>query len=136
MEHHYVIYELRHAEHPYRYIGSTTNFRRRKRAHKSVCDNPLTKEYHFTVYKTIREQGGWTKWEMHPLEEMRGTKLQARIREQAYLMKCKSEIESENDSVNMRSAYLSDEERKKQRRKANQKYRSSLEVRKKERDYS
>ena len=46
------------------YIGSTTNFTRRKQAHKQDCNNPNSKNYNLKVYKFIRDNGGWTNWSM------------------------------------------------------------------------
>ena len=45
------------------YIGSTTNFRNRKREHKSICNNPNSKGYNYKLYKFIREHGGFDNWD-------------------------------------------------------------------------
>jgi hypothetical protein len=41
------------------YVGSATNFSRRKSGHKSYCNNPNNIKYNYHVYKFIRENGGW-----------------------------------------------------------------------------
>jgi hypothetical protein len=46
------------------YIGSTTNFKQRKRAHKTHCNNEKCKSYNLKLYKCIRENGGWDNWNM------------------------------------------------------------------------
>jgi hypothetical protein len=46
------------------YIGSTTNFIRRKCAHKGNCNNPTSNKHHLKLYQFIREHGGWTNWAM------------------------------------------------------------------------
>jgi len=46
------------------YIGSTTNFRKRKNSHKSSCNNEKDKLYNLYVYKFIRENGGFENWSM------------------------------------------------------------------------
>ena len=46
------------------YIGSTTNFKQRKRAHKSTCNNINDKSYNLKVYKFIRDNGGFKNWSM------------------------------------------------------------------------
>ena len=46
------------------YIGSTTNFKQRKAAHKGICDNLNSRKYNYDVYKFIRENGGWGNWDM------------------------------------------------------------------------
>jgi hypothetical protein len=53
----------------YTYIGHTTDFIRRKNGHKSKCNNEKSKQYHFKVYQTIREHGGWSNWCMLEVEK-------------------------------------------------------------------
>ena len=50
------------------YVGSTTNFVKRKSAHKSTCNNANGKCYNLNVYKFIRENGGWDNWNMVLIE--------------------------------------------------------------------
>jgi len=67
-----LIYMLRHEDDINEeniYIGSTTNFTQRKRAHKNILNNPLCKKYNTKLYKTIRENGGWEKWVMEWIED-------------------------------------------------------------------
>ena len=52
------------------YIGSTTNFIKRKCHHKTVCNNPTHKLYNLFLYRCIRENGGWANWEMIELEKL------------------------------------------------------------------
>ena len=66
-----VIYKLCHQddlENKNIYIGSTTNFTRRKHAHKSAHNNENKKEYNYPIYKFIRDNGGWDEWQMIPIE--------------------------------------------------------------------
>ena len=44
------------------YVGSTTNLNKRKRRHKSGCNNENSKDYNYNVYKFIRDNGGWDNW--------------------------------------------------------------------------
>jgi hypothetical protein len=46
------------------YVGSTTNFNRRKGEHKTKCCKEENKEYNKIVYKFIRENGGFNNWDM------------------------------------------------------------------------
>ena len=46
------------------YIGSTTNFAKRKCHHKKVCNNENNKEYNTKKYVMIRENGGWDMFDM------------------------------------------------------------------------
>ena len=50
------------------YVGHTTNFTIRKNSHKSDCSNINSRRYNFTVYKMIRENGGWNEWQMIQIE--------------------------------------------------------------------
>ena len=50
------------------YIGSTTNFRRRKFTHKCACNYNPGKSYNCNVYKFIRNNGGWDNWNMVQIE--------------------------------------------------------------------
>jgi len=59
-----LIYKIAHRYSPYVYIGSTTNFGRRKSQHKANCNNEKLKNYNNKVYQTIRELGGWDNFEM------------------------------------------------------------------------
>ena len=50
------------------YIGSTTDFRKRKSEHKSSCCNENKKDYNYKIYQTIRTNGGWENWSMISIE--------------------------------------------------------------------
>ena len=51
------------------YIGYSTNFHKRKQNHKSDCLNPTSDRLHLPIYKHIRENGGFDKYEFVVLEE-------------------------------------------------------------------
>jgi hypothetical protein len=51
------------------YIGSTTDFTRRKYGHKSDCNNEKLKRYNYNVYQFIRNNGGWINWKMVEIEK-------------------------------------------------------------------
>ena len=51
------------------YVGSTTDFTRRKGNHKSSCNNNNYKEYNYNVYQFIRNNGGWENWDMIEIEK-------------------------------------------------------------------
>ena len=51
------------------YVGHTTNFDKRKTAHKGSCKNDNHKHYNFKVYQMIRENGGWEKFLMLEVEK-------------------------------------------------------------------
>lgn len=50
------------------YTGSTTLFNKRKYYHKSMCHNPKHKPYKCYVYQFIRDNGGWSNWDMIQIE--------------------------------------------------------------------
>ena len=50
------------------YVGSTTDFKRRKCEHKRRC-NPENKKSHYKVYQMMRNNGGWDNWDMLEVEK-------------------------------------------------------------------
>jgi hypothetical protein len=67
------------------YIGHTISFASRKSAHKSDCCKEHKPNYNNFVYQTIRKYGGWTNWNMVPIEELNCQLVQAKIREQYWI---------------------------------------------------
>ena len=60
-----IIYKLVNYDYPdLVYVGSTTNFTKRKQSHKQRCLNPNDKKYNYKVYVNIRENSGWENWHM------------------------------------------------------------------------
>lgn len=77
------------------YIGSTTNFNKRKCQHKRLCNIETASHHHLKIYQTIRLNGGWNNWDMKPLEEFPcENKTQQVIREQYWIDKLKPELNS------------------------------------------
>lgn len=50
------------------YVGSTTDFTRRKSQHKHSCNMESNSAYNFKLYKMIRENGGWDNFTMVQVE--------------------------------------------------------------------
>mgnify|MGYP003657235749 CR=1 FL=1 len=100
------------------YIGSTCNFIQRKYLHKYNCIKPNSKKHNLKLYKTIRENGGWDKWQMVIIDKLeQATLTDARIKEE----KLRQEY---NGNMNMKKAYISVEdiqEYQKDYRQANKK---------------
>ena len=46
------------------YIGSTCDLKKRKRHHKSDCNNEKNRGYNYYVYRFIRDNGGWDNFQM------------------------------------------------------------------------
>jgi predicted GIY-YIG superfamily endonuclease len=54
-----IIYKLINYDYPELvYVGSTTNFTKRKQQHKQLCHNEKSKKHNFNVYTNIRENDG------------------------------------------------------------------------------
>ena len=51
------------------YVGSTTDFIRRKSKHKYSCNCDKSKGHNYLLYKTIRENGGWDNYLMVEIEK-------------------------------------------------------------------
>ena len=60
-----IIYKIQHLENnELLYVGHTTEFTKRKTAHKSNTSNADGKEFNNKVYKMIRENGSWDMFNM------------------------------------------------------------------------
>ncbi len=67
------------------YVGSTANWKHRRRSHKYTCNNPNRKGHNLKLYKSIREHGGRDEFKM--VEIGRGEQLtltQAHQKEEEY----------------------------------------------------
>ena len=51
------------------YVGHTTDFRKRKNQHKTVCHNEKRPDYNQTLYQCIRQHDGWDNWSMVPIQQ-------------------------------------------------------------------
>ena len=60
-----IIYKIQHIDNPeLLYVGSTTDFTKRKYQHKSCCSNDNAKDYNYKLYQMIRENGNWDMFNM------------------------------------------------------------------------
>ena len=60
-----IIYKLINYDYPdLVYVGSTTNFTKRKHKHKELCLNINHKKHISKVYQMICNNGGWMNWIM------------------------------------------------------------------------
>jgi hypothetical protein len=89
------------------YIGSTTNFNRRKHAHKSDCNNENGPSYNLKLYNFIRSNGGFDNWSMVEIELFNARDKKNLLRRERYW------IENEKASLNSRKSYITEEEVKK-----------------------
>ena len=118
-EYTFIMYKISHKNPDNKscYIGHTTNFNNRKRAHIRNTITENDKHYHLKHYEFIRQNGGWHEWEMVEIEKFIGkTKLEARIREQEL-------IDEYSANLNSLKAYISEEDRNSLKKQITQKYR-------------
>jgi len=113
-----LIYKLEHnVDKSLVYVGSTTDFKSRKREHKSVCKNEKSNRYNLKVYKMIRENGGWDSFQMleikkYPCKDSN----EARAEEEH----CRIELQA---TLNTVRAFRSKEQKKEQKKEQDKKYR-------------
>ena len=75
------------------YVGSTTQFRRRKCEHKQYTKYENGKKYHMKLYETIRNNGGWSNWSMILLKYVNvNTKLELHKEEREMIDKLKPSL--------------------------------------------
>ena len=55
------------------YVGSTIDFKRRMRQHRSYCNNENGIHYNYPLYKFIRENGGFGAWKMTIIDSLTTT---------------------------------------------------------------
>ena len=104
-----VIYKLVHKEdydNANIYIGSTTDFTRRKNEHKKSCNNDKHKDHNAKKYQYIRANGGWNECNMIEIEKFPcNDGNEARGREEYW----RSHF---NAQLNTLRAYIPEEQRK------------------------
>jgi hypothetical protein len=69
------------------YIGSTCDYKQRKRQHKSDCTNENSKRYNFKVYQFIRQNEGWQNWAFEVLEQFECNMKQERLERELHYIK-------------------------------------------------
>ena len=101
------------------YIGSTTNFSRRKSEHKNTCINQNNKNYNVYVYQFIRDNGGFQNWDMILIENVSCSSKRELLKiERKYIDELKP-------SLNMIKSYNSEEEKKEQKKNCDKIYREN-----------
>jgi hypothetical protein len=99
-----LIYKIEHLNKPELcYVGSTSNFVKRKYNHKQCCND----ENNNTLkYRTMRENGGWEAFKMVVIKEYPcNTKIELDIEEE----KCRKELQA---NLNTNRCHITEEERK------------------------
>lgn len=90
------------------YVGSTANWKARNHAHKSNCNNENSKNYNNNIYKSIRENGGWSNFKMIEIgKKEQLTKREAEQVEEDYRVELKA-------NMNMKKCFRTEEQRQEQ----------------------
>ena len=75
------------------YVGSTTDFPKRKSQHKKSCNNENDKGFNFKLNEMIRQHGGWDNWTMLEIEKYSCVDSnEARTRQRYWLEKLNAEL--------------------------------------------
>ena len=51
------------------YVGSTTDFVKRRSVHKKECNDDKIRKVDLKIYKIIRVNGGWENWSIIAIED-------------------------------------------------------------------
>ena len=77
------------------YVGHTTNFVQRKRAHKQSCISDKTYNHNCKLYEVIRNNGGWDNWKMTIVNFFDcKDQYEARVKEQEYFVSLNATLNS------------------------------------------
>lgn len=95
-----IIYKIQHLEKlELLYVGSTTEFTKRKNRHKDSCTKIFDKGYNFPLYKMIRDNGGWIQFKMIIIKEYPcNSKTELLIEEDRLMMELKSNMNTHKAS--------------------------------------
>ena len=90
----------------YIYVGSTTDFTKRKYNHKCSCNNINDKHYNEKKYVEMRNNGGWDNFKMLEVEKYNcNDKREAEAREEEIRVKLKA-------NMNSNRCFLTEEQQK------------------------
>lgn len=103
-----VIYKIQHYHNlELIYIGSTTNFIRRKYQHKTACNNNNDRAFNYKLYQMIRENGGWESFKIMIIKEFPcNNKIELLIEEDKHHIESKA-------TLNCKKAFCTEEDNKK-----------------------
>ena len=102
------------------YVGSTSDFIRRKTEHKSRCINDNLKSCKYRLYHVIRLHGGWYGWTMSEIESFPcHSKKEAHERERYHFILM-------NASLNMKNPTRSEQQLKQYQKEYRDKKRLSI----------
>ena len=91
------------------YVGSTTNFTKRKSGHKTACNNENDKSYHYPIYTFMRDNGGWDAFIMILIEYYKcNDKNELEAREQHFINEFKTHLLNSKYASRTREQYRID----------------------------
>jgi hypothetical protein len=104
------------------YVGHTTDFRKRKNAHKRASINENDKSYNLKVYQIIRQNGGWGNWTMIEIEKYccnDGNEATARERYwfETLNSNMNNNVPNRSDKEYQEQYYINNKEKKNEKRK-------------------
>lgn len=110
-----VIYHIRRMEtKEVVYVGSSCNFKQRRKTHKSSCYAETNNAYNYPVYVYIREQGGFNLFEVVPISFHKlDNEIELLILEQ-------NEIDKYPNAYNKLRAYITEEQRVQKKKEWNE----------------
>jgi hypothetical protein len=93
------------------YVGSTTNFTKRKQSHKDAVFNQNSLRHNLKIYKIIRENGNWESWNMikicdYPCNDKR----EAELEEDKHMMELKENMNTYRASRTKEQYYVDNKE--------------------------
>jgi hypothetical protein len=102
------------------YVGSTTNFTKRKQSHKDAVFNQNSLRHNLKIYKIIRENGNWESWNMikicdYPCNDKR----EAEFEEDKHMMELKANMNTYRASRTKEQYYVDNKDKIKQYRDDN-----------------
>lgn len=121
------------------YVGSTVNPKNRKSEHKRACNKDNNRHYNYTVYRYIRDHGGWKNWEFVLLEKFPcKDKQELIIRERYWFELLGAKLNShypQRDIKEYNKEYYSRPEVKEREKIRRKEYRSRPEVKEYQKEY-
>ena len=108
-----IIYKIQHEDdESLLYVGSTTNFTKRKCSHKRNCNNPNGKEFNTKIYQMIRDNGGWNGFKMIQIKEFPcNNRREAEAEEDRIMMELKANMNHNRASRSHAEWYIDNREK-------------------------
>ena len=109
-----IIYKIQHEDDEnLLYIGSTTNFTKRKYGHKSRCGN-----CNFKLYQMIRDNGGWDCFKMIQIKEFRcNNRREACLEEDNIMMEMKANMNTRRSNRTIEDYRINSKDKIKEQKK-------------------